>query len=444
MKIRLHVGEGRVHLNCPFRLVSLIIFGLAFVQIAQAQTSPVEVLYSFISWVSSKQPINLIKAKDGRFYGTTIGDNKTDLGSIFSLSHDGTFTTLYFFSLDGVTGDFPYGQLVEGTDGNIYGTTIYGGVTYQGVAFRITPDGALTVLHNFGSDLSDGTYPWGGLVQGQDGNFYGTTHDGGANGAGTVFRMTPEGGVTILHNFELNQIPTEGARPNGQTLTWGRDGLLYGVTFLNPDSVDDYGTVFRISTDGEFEVLYRFQPTSGYGPVAYLIQARDSNFYGTTQLGGTGDRPAGTVFQMAPDGTVSFLHEFHLPPRESFRISPGGDDPGIYPTNALVEAEDGVFYSTISGCTEGQDCIYRITRSGEFSDVYDFTSQEAMSAGRLILGDDGLYYSFAQGGGMLQHISDGDLFRVRLTPTPTPTPTPRPNPTPRARPTPRPRPALPG
>jgi uncharacterized repeat protein (TIGR03803 family) len=405
-------------------------------------------LYSFISWVSSKQPISLIKAKDGRFYGTTIGDNEADLGSIFSLSPDGTFTTLYFFSLDGVTGDFPYGQLVEGTDGNIYGTTIYGGVTYQGVAFRITPDGALTVLRNFGSDPSDGTHPWGGLVQGQDGNFYGTTHDGGANGAGTVFRMTPEGQVTILHNFELNQIPTGGAHPNAQTLTWGRDGLLYGVTFYNPDSVDDYGTVFRISTAGEFEVVYRFQPTSGYGPVAYLIQARDGNFYGTTQLGGTGDHPAGTVFQMTPDGTASFLHEFHLPPRESFRISPGGDDPGIFPTNALVEAEDGVFYSTISGCTEeGQDCIYRITRSGEFSDVYDFTSQEAMSAGRLILGDDDLYYSFAQGGGMFKNISDADLFRVRLaltpTPTPTPTSTPRPHPAPRLRPTPAPRPTPP-
>jgi uncharacterized repeat protein (TIGR03803 family) len=311
-------------------------------------------------------------------------------------------------------------------------------VTYQGVAFRITHDGALTVLHNFGSDSSDGTYPWGGLVQGQDGNFYGTTHDGGANGAGTVFRMTPEGEVTILHNFALNQTPTGGARPNGQTLTWGRDGLLYGITSYNQDSVGDYGTVFTISTDGVFNVLYRFQPTSGYGPVAFLIQASDGNFYGTTQLGGTGERPAGTVFQMTPDGTVSFLHEFHQSPRESFRISWGGDDPGIFPTNDLVEAEDGVFYSTISGCTDGGDCIYRITRSGEFSNVYDFTSQEAMSAGRLIVGDDGLYYSFAQGGGMLKHVSDGDLFRVRLTPTPTPTATPTPTPTATPTPTPTP------
>jgi uncharacterized repeat protein (TIGR03803 family) len=418
MSSRLGFENAIVRLNCLFKLVSLaglIAFELAFGLVAQAQNSPVTVLFSFFAEHTSKQPISMIKARNGRYYGTTIG-GEGDLGSIFSISTDGTFATLYFFQ-DRSTGDTPYGQLVEGTDGNFYGTTVYGGLTYQGVAFRITPEGALTVLHTFGSDPTDGTNPYSGLIQGRDGNFYGTTHAGGANGVGTVFRMTPEGKVTILHNFALNQSPTGGARPNAQTLTRGRDGLLYGITQLNVDSAGDYGTAFRISADGKFKVMYRFpapsssDSTSGYGPVAPLIEARDGSFYGTTQFGG-GLNAAGTVFRMTPGGRVTFLHSFLQAPK-------GGCgkvcEPGSFPTNPLVEANDGFFYSTISSCKGGQDCVYKIGRSGEFSDIYDFTSQEAMSAGRLIPGDDGLYYSFAQGGGLIEHRRDGDVFSIKFS-----------------------------
>jgi len=140
----------------------------------------------------------MIKAKNGIFYGTTIG-GEIDLGTVFSVSGDGALATLHSFH--GADGDYPYGQLVEADDGNLYGTTIYGGPTSNGVAFRLTPQGVFTILHNFGSSPLDGTHPWGGVVQGKDGNFYGTTFDGGSNGVGTVYRMTPEGEVTIVHDF---------------------------------------------------------------------------------------------------------------------------------------------------------------------------------------------------------------------------------------------------
>jgi uncharacterized repeat protein (TIGR03803 family) len=405
-------GKAKLHLRAFISngLLSLfLLLGLA--PLAQSQNSPVNVLFSFFSESTSKQPISMIKARSGHFYGTTIG-GELNLGSVFTISGDGAQQTLHFFQ--GSDGDFPYGRLLQGDDGNFYGTTVYGGATYQRVAFRITPEDVFAILHDFGSDSSDGTHPWGGFVQGRDGNFYGTTFDGGRNGAGTFYRMTPDGSVTILHNFA----PTSGY-PNGPNLTSGRDGLFYGVT-CNFFGANKYGTIFRVSTSGRFKELYRFpapsstDSTSGYCPVAPLIQASDGSFFGTTQFG-SGVNAAGTVFRMTPSGQVTFLHSFHLPPKGGCQQKVC-DDAGNSPTNALVEAPDGFFYSTISGCQNGGDCLYRINRSGEFtSNIYDFTSQEAMSAGNLIPGDgDGLYYSFAQGGGMLEHVSNGDVFSINL------------------------------
>ena len=412
------IGTTRARLGHAFRLASwvcLIVLVLSSGLAAQVQSpvpnSPVTVLFSFFSESTSKQPISMIKAKNGIFYGTTIGV-EIDLGTVFSVSGDGAFATLHSFH--GADGDYPYGQLVEADDGNLYGTTIYGGPTSNGVAFRLTPQGVFTILHNFGSSPLDGTHPWGGVVQGKDGNFYGTTFDGGSNGVGTVYRMTPEGEVTIVHDFAAGE-----GYPNGQTLTRGRNGFLYGET-AGILQLNVYGTIFRISTHGKFEVLYRFpapnpsDSSSGYGPVAPLIQASDGNFYGTTQFG-SGVNAAGTVFRMTPRGNVTFLHSFRQTPKGGCQQKVC-DDGGNFPTNSLVEAPDGFLYSTISGCKDGGDCVYRISLSGEFTtDIYDFTSQEAMSAGRLIPGDGyGLYYSFAQGGGMIQHRSDGDVFSINL------------------------------
>jgi hypothetical protein len=142
------------------------------------------------------------------------------------------------------------------------------------------------------------------------------------------------------------------------------------------------------------------------------------SFFGTTQYGSgvsSGSTvPGGTVFRMTPGGQVTFLHSFHLTPKGGCQKA--CDDGGNFPTNALVEAPDGFLYSTISGCKDGADCVYRISRSGKFTtDIYNFSSQEAMSAGNLIPGDgDGLYYSFAQGGGMIQGKQDGDVFSINL------------------------------
>jgi uncharacterized repeat protein (TIGR03803 family) len=208
-----------------------------------------------------------------------------------------TFTSL--FSFDGADGEFPSAALIQGTDGNLYGTTVEGGANCPplgcGTIFKVTPSGTLTTLHSF--DGADGTEPHA-LVQATNGNFYGTTAFGGANGDGTVFEITPGGTLTTLASFNV----TDGANPE-VALIQATDGNFYGTTSKggantctapsmvpNSDAHDNQpprktvtcGTVFRITPGGMLTTLASFGPAGGSDPFSPLIQATDGNFYGTT------------------------------------------------------------------------------------------------------------------------------------------------------------------
>ncbi|MFI5117103.1 MAG: choice-of-anchor tandem repeat GloVer-containing protein [Terriglobales bacterium] len=208
-----------------------------------------------------------------------------------------TLTTLYAFSLTS-DGAYPYAGLVQGTDGNFYGTTSDGGDYYRcnqppyicGMVFKITPAGTLTIL----ADFTNGATPRAGLVQGTDGNFYGTTSQGGSDicnpqGCGTVFKITPAGELTTLYDFSI----TDGAHPYAG-LVQGTDGNFYGTTVngTTSDNCPPYGcgTVFKITPSGTLTTLYSFCPQDGcpdgYNPLGGLVQATDGNFYGTTDDGG--------------------------------------------------------------------------------------------------------------------------------------------------------------
>jgi uncharacterized repeat protein (TIGR03803 family) len=182
------------------------------------------------------------------------------------------FRTLYAFN--SIDGAYPNG-LVQATDGNFYGTTSEGGYSGYGNVFKITPEGVLTTLHDF--DFTDGAEP-NGLVQATDGNFYGTTSEGGAQssancleGCGTVFKITPEGALTTLHKFDF----TDGAFPSA-ALVQATDGNFYGTT--GGGGVNRYGTVFKITPEGALTTLHRFDGTDGAFPSAALVQATDGNF----------------------------------------------------------------------------------------------------------------------------------------------------------------------
>jgi uncharacterized repeat protein (TIGR03803 family) len=163
---------------------------------------------------------------------------------LFRISPSGSYTTLYSFVGSPNDGSTPVSGLVQGSDGNLYGTALDGGTHGDGTVFRISPSGTYTNLHSFVGYPNDGTEPYAGLVQGSDGNFYGTTYQGGTNNYGTVFRISPSGSFTNLYSFVR---PPDGSEPQAR-LVQGSDGNFYGTAY--DGGTNDDGTVFRISPSG--------------------------------------------------------------------------------------------------------------------------------------------------------------------------------------------------
>jgi uncharacterized repeat protein (TIGR03803 family) len=272
-------------------------------------------------------------------------------------------TTLYNFGfVEG--GVNPFSGVVQASDGDLYGTTYYGGPHSNGTVFKITTSGVLTTIHYF--DGEDGQAPSSGLLQASNGNFYGTTEFGGDSGYddGTIFEITPTGKLTSLYSFcsQGGSSCTDGELPDGGVVQ-GTDGAFYGTASEGggTDSLCDggCGTVFRITAGGTLTVLHNFVYTDGAHPVGGLVQGTDGNFYGTTEAGGdTGicfePNGCGTIFKITPSGTLTSLHSFDM-------------TDGRYPETALVQDTNGSFYGTTSdggtsgACTLGCGTVFSLS-----------------------------------------------------------------------------------
>jgi uncharacterized repeat protein (TIGR03803 family) len=363
----------------------------------------------------------LVQATNGALYGTTLhgGPNECDVvaagsvhcGTIFKLAHPGDITRLASF--DGTDGSLPNGGLVQATNGNFYGTTSNNGANAAGTVFEITAAGALTSLYSFCSQpgCTDGEFPVAGLVQGTDGNFYGTTQFGGANSAGTVFQITPAGVLTTLHSFCSQPSCADGGQPLAG-LIQGTDGNFYGTTSEGGTGVLSGGTVFEITSAGALTTVYSFcsqtNCTDGSTPFAGVIQATDGNFYGTTSGGGTGGIGLGTAFKLTPEGALTTLHNF---------CSQTGCSDGEEPMAALVQATDGNFYGTSGGGTNFVGTIFKITSGGELTTLHNFCSKTnctdgAGPGGALIQAMDGNFYGVAGGGAVDCYC--GVVFRLSV------------------------------
>jgi uncharacterized repeat protein (TIGR03803 family) len=253
----------------------------------------------------------LTLATNGRFYGTNSGGGAHGYGTVFEMTPAGSVTTLYNFCSQAncADGSGPGAGLVQAADGNFYGTTTSGGALNQGgTVFKITPAGKLTTLYTFCAQTNcpDGDQPLAPLVQGSDGNFYSTTYSGGTYGYGTVFTITTAGKLTTLYSFCGQVLCPDGERPYGGGLVQGSDGNFYGTTILG--GTDNFGTVFKITKTGKLTTLHSFVNTDGESPYAALIQATDGNFYGLTQIGGANN--SGTIFEITSAGTLSTLYNF--------------------------------------------------------------------------------------------------------------------------------------
>jgi uncharacterized repeat protein (TIGR03803 family) len=337
-----------------------------------------------------------------------------------------TFTSLFGFN--GTDGSRPIAGLVQGTDGNFYGTASANAGENQicsggcGTVFKISPSGILTTLHSF--DATDGNYPQAGLVLGADGDFYGATSQGGlcGGGCGTIFKITPSGTLTTLYSFQ----GPDGQEPSA-ALVLGANGDFYGTTAYGGANTNSQecaagcGTVFRLTPGGTLTTLYSFcaQTRCNDGAIPNgLVQGADGNFYATTFAGGTSDTcPAtgqgcGTIFKITPSGTLTTLHSFHR--REGAAPAPG---------SALVQGLDGRFYGTAeSGGASDRGTVFSIPPSGTpLTILYSFCPQFNCANGDgpngLVQGTDGNFYGTGTGGGMVLCEQEGCGSIFEITPT---------------------------
>mgnify|MGYP002401987095 CR=1 FL=1 len=325
-------------------------------------------VYSFCSKANctdGSDPGQILLGNDGNFYGFTItgGANCLELsnsgcGTIFKITPAGTFSTIYSFcALTNCADGWAPNALIQGPDGNFYGITRLGGPYNDpdgtGEVFKLTPAGALSIVYGFCRDkgsCSDGEEP-AGLMQGSNGNFYGTTDGGGGDGCGTIYELSHAGALTILHS----STPNQGCDHTG--VMQASDGNFYGTT-TDGGGAHRMGSVYKLTPSGVYSILYGFcaeaNCADGDRPGALLVQGTDGNLYGTTHGAVSGAQTTdGTVFEISTGGALTTLHSFDF-------------TDGALPSAALVQATNGTFYGTTSGgglskCTVSCGTVFSIS-----------------------------------------------------------------------------------
>src|SRR6202167_4681567 len=363
-----------------------------------AIASPAQTFTTLVNFngTNGAQPylMSLVQGRDGNLYGTTSVGGANDLGAVFKVTPTGTLTTLHSFAGYPTDGAYPQAERVLATNGNFYGTTSAGGVNDDGTVFSITSGGTLTTLLSF--DGTDGYAPYAALVQATNGNFYGTTFYGGASdacahGCGTVFEITSGGTLTTLLSFD----GTDGYGPNA-ALVQATNGTFYGTTQFGGANND--GTVFSITSGGTLTTLESFDGTDGQFPYGGLVQASNGNFYGTTYRFGASDY--GTVFSITSGGTLTTLLSFD-------------STDGAYPTAALVQATNRTFYGTTDGGGANSDgTIFSITSGGTLTTLHSFDSTDGvLPYGGLVQATNGSLYGTTFEGGTS---NDGTIFSLAV------------------------------
>jgi uncharacterized repeat protein (TIGR03803 family) len=302
-----------------------------------------------------------------------------------------TYTVLTVIE-GGASGDFnnPGAQeIVQGRNGDLYTTDCCAGPVY-GVFFSATTGGTLT-------DVYDVDYvPQGGASLGTDGNFYSTNYDGGASGCGQVFKVTPGGVVTFLHDFS----GVDGSFPLSAPVE-APNGVFYGASFSDAEGpCYNLGVIYSVTSTGTFNALHTFTGPDGSNPEAQLAVGSDGNLYGGTQYGGTNND--GVLFRITPGGTYTVLHNL------------AGTD-GNEILRGLVLASDGNLYGvTYSGGTGGNGVIFRLTNSGVYTVIYNISSPYSGGNTKLVQATDGKLYGILGEGNASQ---PGWIYSVTTTGT---------------------------
>jgi uncharacterized repeat protein (TIGR03803 family) len=349
------------------------------------------VLASFSGGTNSASPAGgLVQGNDGTFYGTSALGGAYAYGTVFSVSSNGTLTTLVSFN--GTNGATPNDRLVFGLDGMLYGTTYGGGTSGAGVIFGMATNGNLNLSVSL-DGTNDGSQLIAGLILGSDGNFYGTAYNGGVGGYGTVFRMTPSGVLSVVTPF----CSYSGTEPRGG-LVQDSDGSFYGTTSLGGTN-ELYGTVFNLTTNGTLNTLASFSGTNGREPDTQLIKLSDGDFYGTTDEGGLTSTNygagMGTVFKVTTNGTLTTLVLFN------------GTN-GILPGTCLALGGDGSLYGTTAdggnlalNNGNGFGTVFKMTTNCVLTTLAAFNGTNgSVPNPKLVLASGGIIYGTTETGGV--------------------------------------------
>jgi uncharacterized repeat protein (TIGR03803 family) len=384
----------RVTISRSVRLTCFFVLLAVCGQLARAQTETV--IYSFIGGSSGDYPESgLLLDTQMNLYGTADGGDNL-AGVIYKLTPGGAEKVL--LTMTGTIGNGPFGTLIHGSHGELYGTAFEGGSFGQGTVFELTTSGTALVLYNF-TGGPDGDQPQAGVVRDQQGNLYGTTPYGGLGTGkhgytfGVVYEITASGKQLVLYRFKGG---ADGYLPWSGVIR-DPEGNLYGPC---QGGAYNEGAIFEVNAKGEKTLLYSFTGASdGYEPISSsLLRDAAGNLYGTA--GGGGDYDGGTVYKLTPSGQLSVLHAFA-----------GGTD-GRSPTGTLVLDGEGNLYGvTILGGTYNCGTVYKVTPDGTETVLYTFTcgSDGAFPVNGLVSDSQGNLYGAAPYGGAYNL---GAVFKV--------------------------------
>ena len=336
------------------------------------------------SWVLAP----VLQAADGKLYGTTVASD-TDFGRVFRLDLDGQNYEIVHAFTGGPGARAPFIALLQGADGNIYGTSQFHFGT--GAVFRLDPQGNETLLHAF-SDADGGLAT--GLVRSPDGALFGTAAGGGTAGLGAIFQIDTAGTFSVLHEFADADV--DGSAP--LELTLATDGTLYGTTTGGPSPFPGPGGSIWGLDSGGFSTRHVFDGGAGDPSYAFgdMLERPDGTFIGVSLYGGASD--LGSLFRFDPDGSTEVVHSFE-----------GWD--GAWPPGPPVVGPDGNYYGvTQTGGTDGRGTIYRLSPSGRLTSIHSFTGPDGISPiEELVLGHDGYLYGATRAGGASDF---GTVFRA--------------------------------
>jgi uncharacterized repeat protein (TIGR03803 family) len=322
----------------------------------------------------------------GNLYGTTAHGGLSNDGVVFRLDSTGHETVLHSFAGSPADGSNPNSDLFPDSAGNLHGTAQFGGASNNGVLYKLDPTGKVIILYSFAGYPADGSQPAGGLVRDVAGNLYGTTEIGGAANGGVAFKLDPAGKETLLHSFAGG--PADGWHANGFLI---RDfaGNFYGTT-LNGGASNN-GAVFKLEPTGKATVLYSFSGEPGGGGAAPfgggLVRDFAGSLYGTALDSGPSN--GGAIFKLDPTGHYTVLHSFA-----------GAPSDGANPSGSLVRDLAGNLYgTTVQGGASNLGVVFKLDSTGKVTILHSFGGLDGINPNGGLLSFAGSLYGTTVGGG---------------------------------------------